>query len=363
MKRLTAVGVALAILLAAGDAAAGLYWQHDVRSSPISYCFVGDALTSRPGRVAEIRDHLNDFALHANIRFNYLGTCPASVPSGGKDWFGGDIRVVIPSTSVSGTGMVPGTGCPAFGGAAAYNGDNDGWGSWSNAPDDLASYRPCLYNLKLGDDPWNATPYRNHTLHEFGHALGLSHEHARADATCPAPGGISVGYLTPYDKQSVMHYQYLSCGVDGNYGQSGLSGYDRLSLRILYPEAGLPAQIVGLKVIEVRATAFLQFGWRYEGAHMPFVASSVQWRLDGTLVSTAVDFQRVMDTPGTYTVALTVTDFLGRVHSGSSTLRVLSNAEFVGLQGSLAAVSMMLNSVQPLQVFKSGFELGEVAQY
>lgn len=363
MKRFTAVWAALAALLAPGAASAGLYWQHDVRTSPISYCFVGDALSARPARVAQIREYIGDFALRANIRFTYLGSCPASVPSGGKDWFGGDIRVVIPDTSVTGTGMVPGTGCPMFGGAAAYDGGNDGWGSWSNAPDDLAANRPCLYNLKLGDDPWNATPYRNHTLHEFGHALGLSHEHARADATCPGPGGVSTGYLTPYDTLSVMHYQFLSCGVEGNYGHGGLSTLDRLSLRILYPEAGRPAQIVGLKVIESRATAFLQFGWRYEGAHMPFVATSVQWRLDGVLVSTAVDFQRVMNTPGDYTVALAVTDFLGRIHSGSTTLRVLSAPEFAGLQGSLAAATMLLNSVQPLQVFASGFEAGEVAQY
>jgi hypothetical protein len=356
MKRLPAVATAIAALLLPTAATAGLYWQQDVRTTPISVCFVGNALSARPDRVAQIREYINEFALYANIRFSYLGSCPASVPQGGNDWYGGDIRLVIPGTSVSGTGMVPGNGCPMFGGVAAYNGGNDGWGSWSNAPIDLVSHRPCLYNLKLGDDPWNAAPYRNHTLHEFGHALGLSHEHARADATCPGPGGVSNGYLTPYDLYSVMHYQYLSCGAEGNYGHAGLSHWDRLSLRILYPETGRPAQIVGVKTIATRGTAALKFGWRFEGAHMPFVVSSMQWRVNGTLVSTAVDFQRVFDTPGNYTVALRVTDFLGRVHSGSTLLRVMDERSFEGLHGVLAALTTMLTTVQQDLVYANGFE-------
>jgi hypothetical protein len=327
-----------------------------VRTTAVSVCFVGDALTSRPARVAQILDYLNDYPLAANVRFSYLGTCPASVPQDGKDWFGGDVRVVIPYTSVSGTGMVPGNGCPMFGGAGAYDGTNDDWGSWSNAPDDLVPNRPCLYNLKLGDDPWNDTPYRNHTLHEFGHALGFSHEHARADATCPGPGSVTVGYLTPYDTASVMHYQFLECGVDGNYANTGLSYYDKLSTRILYPEAGRPAQIVGRKTLQVGETAQLQFGWRYEGAYMPFVAASMVWRVDNVQVSTAVDFQYVFSSAGTYAVSLAVTDFLGRVHNGSAQVRVLSHAAMNGLMGSLAASSLMLTTVEQDPIFADGFE-------
>lgn len=356
MKRLACCAVAASALLASLGADAGLYWMQGVRTPPISVCFVGDALTSRPERVAQILDYINDYALAANVRFTYLGTCAASVPLNGKDWFGGDIRVVIPNTSVSGTGMVPGDGCPMFGGAAAYDGGNDGWGSWSNAPDDLVPNRPCLYNLKLGDDPWNDTPYRNHTLHEFGHALGLSHEHERADATCPGPGPISTGYLTPYDKASVMHYQFLACGVDGNYANTGLSYYDRLSVRILYPESGRPAQIVGRKTLLAGQTAQLQFGWRYEGAYMPFVATSMQWRIGNVLASTAVDFQHVFASPGTYTVSLAVTDFLGRVHNGSAVVRVLSPAAMNGLMGTLRAASAMLETVGQDFLFADGFE-------
>ena len=121
-------------------------------------------------------------------------------------------------------------------------------------PDELALKRACQYNLKLGDDDLDlatgthtGTPWLNHTLHEFGHALGLSHEHARADenANCmPAAHGeyhiLSSGYMTPYDKNSVMHYKFTPAEVPGcqqtgsNYSNDGLTGYDRLALHILY---------------------------------------------------------------------------------------------------------------------------------
>jgi len=348
--------LALAACLWALPAGAGLYWQQGVRSASISVCFVGDALAARPDRVQQILDYIHEFELHANLRFTFLGSCPASVPQSGMDWFGGDIRVVIPGTSVNALGMVPGDGCPMFGGADNYNGDNDTWGSWSNAPDDLVPNRPCLYNLKLGDDPWNATPYLNHTLHEFGHALGLSHEHARADATCPGPGSVSTGYLTPYDTASVMHYEFLSCGVAGNYANTGLSYYDVLSLRILYPESGRPAQIVGRTVIQTGETALLRFGWKVMGAHMPFVVQGMEWQVDGVPASTAEDFQPSFATPGDRIISLRVTDFLGRVHTGNRTVRVVTPEEMDGLIGSLAAIEGMLLNVQQPQIFNDGFE-------
>src|SRR5262249_13145717 len=151
--------------------------------SPITLCFVGNAVTARPDRVTQILAYIKEYEYAANIRFTNLGACPASLPQpDGRDSFDGDIRVVIPNTSVNALGPVPGTGCRMFlDKNGVYDHKNDDWGSWSNAPNDLSTNRSCLYNLKLGDDPWNGTPYLNHTLHEFGHALGLSHEHQRAD--------------------------------------------------------------------------------------------------------------------------------------------------------------------------------------
>src|SRR5205085_1411460 len=102
-------------------------------------------------------------------------------------------------------------------------------------------------------DALNGDPYLNHTLHEFGHALGLAHEHQRADvnANCTEPnyGGGVTSYLTPYDRASVMHYQFVSCHIDGNYGISGLSYYDRLAVHVLYPEDQRVAEYAGHTVI------------------------------------------------------------------------------------------------------------------
>ncbi len=216
---------------------AALYWSRGVHDKDISVCFVGDAVTSRPDRVQQILNDIEEFESVANIEFDYLGKCPAPTRQDGEDYYDGDIRVLIPNIIIPWTtGPVPGLGCPV----ASQVG-----GSWSAVPADLEQGRACLYNLKFGDDPWDDTPYRNHTLHEFGHSLGLRHEHERKDATCYDPENdtrrVGSGYLTPYDKASVMHYRFEkpkghTCDVNGNYDRTGLSEWDKLALRILYPE-------------------------------------------------------------------------------------------------------------------------------
>lgn len=354
--KLGLVGLSVLLAVCASLAHGGVYWGLGVRISPVSVCFVGNALVARPDRVAQILDYMHDIELAANVRYDYLGTCAASIPQpNGDDWFGGDIRIVIPDTDVNAQGPVPGGGCPMFGGVGNYDGGNDGWGSWSNPPDDLEPHRSCLYNLKLGDDPWNATPYRNHTLHEVGHALGLSHEHQRADATCPGSGTITYGYLTPYDIASVMSYHFPACGALGNYADTGLSDRDKLSVRILYPESGFPAQIVGRRTVELGESVNLAFGWRAEGAHMPFVASSVAWSIDGTPAGTAVDFQHVFASAGEYLVGIEVVDFLGRTHDSSIVVRVLTRQQFQALMAAMTAINASLSLGQEFSLFYDGF--------
>jgi len=347
----------VALLPVAQPAHAGLFGMQGVRSNSVSVCFVGNAVTARPARVAQIRQYIAHFERTANIRFVYWGTCPSSIPQpNGNDWFDGDIRIVIPNTDVNALGMVPGQGCPMFGGAGNYNGDNDGWGSWSNFPNDLAPHRPCLYNMKLGDDPWNSTPYLNHTLHEFGHALGLAHEHQRTNATCPGPGTIANGWLTGYDIDSVMHYAFSACGVQGNYALTGLSALDSLSVRMLYPEDGRPAQIVGTTLVAVGSPILLQFGWRHDGAYMPFVANSMQWRINGSLHSTAVDFQHAFAVAGDYTVALTVVDFLNRTHTGQTLVRVRTPQQIQALTEATNAIHQHLLLGPEWSIFYDGFD-------
>lgn len=335
-RRLWAGLALVASALGAFPAQASLYWNAGVRSSAPSVCFVGDALTSRPARVQQVLDYIRDFERAANIRFTYLGTCPASVvQANGNDWHGGDIRVVLPSTSVPFTGQVPGTGCPMFLDAnGQYNGGNNGGGSWSNAPNDLVSHRGCRYNLKLGDDAdANGVPWRDHTLHEFGHALGLAHEHVRDDVDyglCGAAGyggSASSGHLTPYDRYSVMHYQFLACGIDGNYGHAGLSTWDQLALHILYPESVRVAEFWGRTVIRTTEALNLSSAWGVRGANLSVTASGFSWTLGGISHSTSSALSTWLGA-GTYTLGYSHSDFLGRTYSYSGTVKVLTPTDY-----------------------------------
>lgn len=147
----------------------------------ISVCFVGDALTSQTSRVTQILDYIKRFEWAANIHFNYLGTCPSPTrQTNGDDYYEGHIRVLIPGVKNPSTGMSIGNVSPVPGKGCTDKGSPNS--SWSNFPSDLENHRPCLYNMFLGNDaPPGGQPYLNHTLHEFGHALGLAHEHERFD--------------------------------------------------------------------------------------------------------------------------------------------------------------------------------------
>ncbi|ATB43321.1 hypothetical protein CYFUS_008801 [Cystobacter fuscus] len=333
--RLWASAALLGAALAAPDARASLYWYNGVRGATPSVCFVGDALSSQPARVQQVLEYIGDFERAANIRFNYLGTCPAPIVlSNGNDWYGGDIRVVLPSTSVPFTGAVPGQGCPMFLDAnGQYTGENNGWGSWSNAPDDLTANRGCRYNLKLGSDAdASGVPWRNHTLHEFGHALGLAHEHVRDDvntATCTAAGyggTASAGHITLYDRQSVMHYAFSTCGIDGNYGQDGLSALDRLGLHIMYPEAARVAEFTGRTVIRSNEWLSLASTWRAAGAEA-FAVSGFSWKLSGVTYSSSNSLYTSLGA-GTYPFQLAYTDFLGRSYAYSGSVQVLTPPDY-----------------------------------
>jgi hypothetical protein len=335
-RRLRAMLALLGAVLAAPRAQASLYWFHGVRGSTPSVCFVGDALTSRPARVAQVLDYIRDFERAANIRFNYLGTCPAPlVLANGNEWHSGDIRVVLPGTSVPFTGAVPGVGCPMFlDENGNYNGKNNGGGSWSNPPDGLSANRGCRYNLKLGNDAdASGVPWRNHTLHEFGHALGLAHEHVRNDvdtATCSASGyggSASNGHITWYDRDSVMHYQFLSCGIPGNYGHDGLSGRDQLALHIMYPEPVRVAEFVGRTVIRTDEWLNLRSAWGARGAKLSFAASDFNWKLLGLTYSSSSSLTTTLGA-GTYPLQFSHTDFLGRTYSYSGEVRVLTPGEY-----------------------------------
>ncbi len=331
--RLACLGVMAAGLGSSSFAHGALDWQAGVRGSDISVCVAGDAPASRPSRVAQIASYLREFAWAANIRFSGLGSCAApSKDPNGNDHYAEDIRVVIPGTSAPFTGAVPGVGCTSFRDAnGVYNGGNDGGGSWSATPNDGRQATACLYNLKLNDDAGpSGVPFLNHTLHEFGHGLGLAHEHERSDVdktVCSVAGlggGATTGFITPYDRLSVMHYNFATCGIDGNYGYGGLSDLDRLALHIMYPESDRTAEYVGTTVLPQGTTLQLQSSWQARGANMSYVANGFAWRLGGSVLSTQPSLAVPQLPVGEYDFSLAHGDFLGRSYAAQVHVRVLT---------------------------------------
>jgi hypothetical protein len=343
------LALALAGLLAAPERATpATYWFHSVRGRDITVCFAGNAVSARLDRVREIVTHLKQFGYAANIRFLSLAghtleaelgrggnvnnlACPApTTQPNGNSYYAGDIRVALWYTNVplDPPGMVPGVGC-----TQELVGS-----SWANPPDELELKRPCQYNLKLGDDDWDpvnnvhtGVPWLNHTLHEFGHALGLAHEFLRTDIdpACGVTGTWTDGWITAaWDRDSVMNYVMASCNAWGNYDDTGFSAGDKLALHIMYPEDNRVAEIAGTTVIKTGETLRLQALWKSQGANMSFVAGGYDWRLDGVTRSTTADLVMGGLAAGDHPLAFSFTDFLGRNYSFGGTVRVLSSADY-----------------------------------
>lgn len=259
-----------------------------------------------------------------------------------------------------------------------YDGSGGGWGSWQNISNhaqtgsyshspwelDNPGNRSCLYNLRLGDNGANGVPYLNHTLHEFGHALGLSHEHQRKDATCYNPlkdeRGSALGYMTPYDIDSVMHYKFSldqghTCDVNGNYDYTGLSYYDKLALHIMYPEDSRVAEFAGRTIIRTGETLNLQSAWKIRGANMNFVARNFVWKLNGVSYSTTPDLVVNNLSPGEYVLELTHDDFLDRSYAYTGKVRVLEPAAYDQLMANIATINQALLATDGLATHAVSF--------
>lgn len=335
--------LACGLALAAAPAGAGYYWGHGTLSSAPSLCFVGPALQNEAAWTAQILDAIREFERVAHIRFQVLGTCPPPVQLLGQDLYPGDVRIALfPGSGIPWSDPVPGDDCPI--------GFVDS--SFGREPDFLDGDRGCLYNLKLGKDAdGQGVPWRNHVLHEVGHALGLAHEHQRPDAlhpstcqplapSCPTPaqpGPADLLCVTAYDRDSVMNYQNTTCGIAGNYGHSGLSARDRLTLHVLYPEPVRVAEVVGTRVVRTTGTLSLASGWQARGVNVAAVARSFAWTLGGAPFGSGPSLSQSLGA-GAYALGFSHEDFLGRSYAYTTTVRSLPPQQFASEVGALPAL-------------------------
>lgn len=125
---------------------------------------------------------------------------------------------------------------------------------------------------------WLRTDQLNHaTVHEFGHAIGLHHEHARTDnlGECSyssseiMPEGGAIEYFTVYDADSVMSY----CG------QNRLTETDIEGIRTFYNTAGA-VQCGGAPPVEACTYPCEQYG--FTDGQCETGTNGLSWKCDGT---------------------------------------------------------------------------------
>jgi len=126
-----------------------------------------------------------------------------------------------------------------------------------------------------------------------------------------------------------MHYQFTSCGINGNYDYTGLSTWDQLGVHILYPEDQQVAEFVGTTVIRSGDALSLESAWEFRGADIDTVASKFVWKLNNTTYSSSPELSKVISTPGTYQLKIDHKDFLDRSYSYSGPVRVLKKQDFI----------------------------------
>ena len=112
------------------------------------------------------------------------------------------------------------------------------------------------------------TCVRGTALHEFGHIVGLRHEHARPEAKIDPNCQLGLSYKPgqdplgnsanefvraaglPYDSVSMMNYCYMDAYEQGFLGKDikvGLSKFDRQTLLKLYPGSGTTEPVAPLE--------------------------------------------------------------------------------------------------------------------
>lgn len=375
MRRSLVAMAALAALATATAVEAGLLASSGATGllpRDISVCFVGNANATRAAFITQIRDYLSIHQGAANVDYTFLATCPAPTrDANGNEVFGGTIRVVLAGTNVPYSPTptatmipIPGVGCtrgvPV---ATDANGQPrrdasgnliDSGASFALFPSDRspANDTHCQWNLRLGDDADAAgVPWRNHTLHEFGHQLGFAHEFERTDARdnttaagctnaqtwidgLPASGTGNTQFTTErYDLQSTMNYTVATCpNYVGNYGPTGLSDLEKLSLHFMYPEDQLVAEYEGATVAALGTPVTLVGQWEFRGASRGGfrMITSYQWSEGSTILGNGAAVTVATPMLGTRQLVLRYTDQWNRLYEAPIEIRVVPPAALTG---------------------------------
>jgi hypothetical protein len=140
-----------------------------------------------------------------------------------------------------------------------------------------------------------------------------------------------------------MHYQFLQCGINGNYANTGLSDLDRLALHILYPEDNQVAEFVGTTVVRAGSKLNLQSAWMVRGANIGLAAKNFTWQMSGRIVGTGPRLRAKVVMPGDYEMRFSYEDILGRRYSYTGTVHALAPADYNNQVAASLAASLPLH--------------------
>jgi Astacin (Peptidase family M12A) len=370
-----ALGLVIALVINVPYSAEAGILVGTVHNPTIKVCFVGNAVTTQQDDIKFITTHLRLYENYGHIKYELMGSdgkCPAPTQTadGNFDVNEGDLRIGVPDTlDVDGTtpitGLALGKGCADPG--------TTGW--WANFPGNLndPKFRACRMNAYLRNDM-----ALNKILHEIGHSLGLSHEHERTDVPKDSDPMVKVCFddvsyfgksatqgvngitlVTPYDRDSVLHYEInhridptnvpasSTCNLGNDNGTTGLSYYDQLTIRILYPHDSRVAEYLGATVVQVGQPVTLINQWGASGALIQNIVKNPVWSVkqnSAQIVNqNSPNLSYTFDKVGDYTIQYTFQDMLNRPYSNSFMVKVLSPEKFRQvISGANSASSVLL---------------------